>query len=195
MTQNLHVCPICCRPEVDNDVISGVAIYNVGMDVPMNFRDSRSNGFRDIRGADSVSNDRTNERTNIAEAHPNSAKLFGISPKHCSITGTETQEGTKQSRHVTMKTETLKVFSFAYILSRTYRLSKAWSVHLLDAWRCFNHKKCQLLDVSSRLLDSRQLLTYGHVCPHSRSRMTALKLVPINDFQMIRCYYWTTLMS
>ena len=37
---------------------------NVGMDVPIKF------GFRDIRGADFVSN----KRTNIGEAYPNSAK-------------------------------------------------------------------------------------------------------------------------
>ena len=65
MTQNLHVYGICCRPEVDNDVMSGVAVNNVGMDVPMKFNDSRSDGFRDIRGAYLVSNERTIERTNI----------------------------------------------------------------------------------------------------------------------------------
>ena len=36
MIQNLHVCAICCRPEVGNDVVSGVAVDNVGMDVPIN---------------------------------------------------------------------------------------------------------------------------------------------------------------
>ena len=60
MTQNLHVCAICCRLEIDNDVISGVAVDNVGVDVHIKFGDSRSNGFRDIRGADFVSNKRTN---------------------------------------------------------------------------------------------------------------------------------------
>ena len=33
------------------------------MYVPTKFGDSRSNGFRDIRGADFVSNERLNERT------------------------------------------------------------------------------------------------------------------------------------
>ena len=47
------------RHEVDNDVISGVAIDNVGVDVCAKFGDSRSNGFRDIRRADFVSNERT----------------------------------------------------------------------------------------------------------------------------------------
>ena len=56
MTQNLHV---CCRPEVDNGVISGMAVDNVGMDVPIKFGDSRPSGFRDIRGADFVSTKRT----------------------------------------------------------------------------------------------------------------------------------------
>ena len=50
-------CTICCRPEVDNDVISGMTVDNVGMDVHVKFGDSRSNGFRDIRGADFVSNE------------------------------------------------------------------------------------------------------------------------------------------
>ena len=47
------------------------------MDVPNKFSDSRSNGFRDIQGADVVSN----ERTNIGEAYPNSAKRKRVSPK------------------------------------------------------------------------------------------------------------------
>ena len=37
MTQNLHVCAICCRLEIDNDVISGLAVGNVGIDVPIKF--------------------------------------------------------------------------------------------------------------------------------------------------------------
>ena len=53
------VFPHNIRPEVDNDVTSGVAVDNVGMDVCVKFGDSRSNGFRDIR-ADFVSNERTN---------------------------------------------------------------------------------------------------------------------------------------
>ena len=43
-----------------------MAIDNVGMGVSIKFGDSRSNGVRDIRGAD-VSNERT-----LAEAYPNS---------------------------------------------------------------------------------------------------------------------------
>ena len=42
-----------------------MAVDNFGVDVPIKFGDSRSNGFRDIRGADFVSNKRSNERTNI----------------------------------------------------------------------------------------------------------------------------------
>ena len=53
--------PYNFRPEVDNDVISGIAVDNVGMDVPIKFGDSSSNGFRDIRGADLLSNERTLE--------------------------------------------------------------------------------------------------------------------------------------
>ena len=33
------------RPEIDNDVISSVSVNNVGMDGPLKFGDSRSNGF------------------------------------------------------------------------------------------------------------------------------------------------------
>ena len=40
---------ICCRPEIDNDVISGQAVDIVGVDVPVKFGDSRSNRSRDIR--------------------------------------------------------------------------------------------------------------------------------------------------
>ena len=50
------------RREVDNDVISGVAVDNVGVDVPIEFGDSRSNRIRDIRGAVFVSNERTKTR-------------------------------------------------------------------------------------------------------------------------------------
>ena len=37
---------------VDNDAISGVAVDNIGVDICVKFVDSRSNGFRDIRGAE-----------------------------------------------------------------------------------------------------------------------------------------------
>ena len=60
-----------CRPEAANDVISGAAVDNVGMDVCVQFGYSRSNSFRDIRGAHFVSNERTTEQN---EAHSNSAK-------------------------------------------------------------------------------------------------------------------------
>ena len=62
--------PYNFRPEADNDIISGKAVDNAGMDVPTKFDDSRSNGFQDIRGADFVSN----ERRNNGEAYPNSVK-------------------------------------------------------------------------------------------------------------------------
>ena len=39
-----------------------MAVDNVGMDVPVKFGDSRSNGFRDIQGADFVLNERTGQR-------------------------------------------------------------------------------------------------------------------------------------
>ena len=44
---------------IHSDVISGVAADYVGMDVHVKFGDSRSNGSRDIRGADFESNERT----------------------------------------------------------------------------------------------------------------------------------------
>ena len=47
------------QPEVGNNVISGVTEDNIGMYVAVKFGDSRSNGFRDIRRADFVSNERT----------------------------------------------------------------------------------------------------------------------------------------
>ena len=53
------VFPYNFRTEVDNDVISGIAVDNVGVDVTIKFADSSSNGFRAIRGADFVSNERT----------------------------------------------------------------------------------------------------------------------------------------
>ena len=65
--------PYNFQTEVDNDVISGTAVDNVGVDVAIKFGDSRSNGFRDIRGAGFVSNERT-----LAQACPNSAKRFAF---------------------------------------------------------------------------------------------------------------------
>ena len=44
---------------IENDVISGVAVDNVGMDIHVKFGDSRSNGFRDNRGTDFVTYERT----------------------------------------------------------------------------------------------------------------------------------------
>ena len=43
------VFPYDRRPEVDNGVISDMAVDNVGIDVPIKFGDSRSNGFQYIR--------------------------------------------------------------------------------------------------------------------------------------------------
>ena len=51
-----HFFSLNFRPEVDNDVIFGVAVDYVSVDVLVNFGDSRSNGFRDIRWANYVSN-------------------------------------------------------------------------------------------------------------------------------------------
>ena len=47
-----------------------MAVERVGMDVPVKFGDSRSNGSRAIRGAGFVSN----QRTNKVEAYLNRAK-------------------------------------------------------------------------------------------------------------------------
>ena len=74
------VCPYNFRTEVDIDVISGMDVENVGMDVCLKFDDSRSNGLRDTRGADFFSN----ERTWRSLSYPNSVKcLLGVSPKNC----------------------------------------------------------------------------------------------------------------
>ena len=51
--------PYKLRLEVDNDVISGTTVHNVGLQVLIQFSDSRLNCFGDIRGADFVSNERT----------------------------------------------------------------------------------------------------------------------------------------
>ena len=47
------------------------------MDVPKEFGDSMSNGFRDIRGAEFVSN----ERTNMAKLISIARNAKGVSPK------------------------------------------------------------------------------------------------------------------
>ena len=74
-----HLFSLCFRPEVHNDIISGVAAEYIRVDVPVKFGFCSSNGFRDIPGAASVSNERTSEH---GEAYPNSAKrLAGVTTK------------------------------------------------------------------------------------------------------------------
>ena len=53
---------ICCRPEVDNDVMSGMAVDYVSMDVPIKFGDSGQTVFEIFEELISC---RTNDRTNI----------------------------------------------------------------------------------------------------------------------------------
>ena len=48
MTQNLHVCAIFCRSEVDYDVISGQQIKTLEGYLVVNFEAASSNSFRDI---------------------------------------------------------------------------------------------------------------------------------------------------
>ena len=59
--------------KVDTDVISGLAVDYVGMDVDVKFGDSRSNGSRDIRKTDFVSNEY------IKVYHIRQKRLTGIS--------------------------------------------------------------------------------------------------------------------
>ena len=48
MTKNLDVCAICCRPEVDCDVISGRNVKSLVGYVVVNFEVASFNSFRDI---------------------------------------------------------------------------------------------------------------------------------------------------
>ena len=57
------------RPDVVDDVMSSVAIDNVGVNVCVKFGDSSSNGLCDIRRA-SFRVERTKERTNMASVSP-----------------------------------------------------------------------------------------------------------------------------
>ena len=65
-----------CRPKIAGDVISAVVVEYIGMDVPVKFGDSKSNGSWDIRGADFF----TNEWTNMTEAY-GIKRLRGVSPE------------------------------------------------------------------------------------------------------------------
>ena len=47
MTQNWHVCVICCRPEVDFDAISGRIVKTIGDYALVNFEVASSKTFRD----------------------------------------------------------------------------------------------------------------------------------------------------
>ena len=68
------------QPKIDSGVISGGAVEYVDMDVRVTFGDSRSNGSGDIRGADFVSN----ERTNMTEAYRiNAFRLLKKQLKRC----------------------------------------------------------------------------------------------------------------
>ena len=48
VTQNLHVCTICCRPEADYNVVSGRNIKIIEGYLVVNFEVAISNSFRDI---------------------------------------------------------------------------------------------------------------------------------------------------
>ena len=48
MTRNEHVCAICCRLEVDGDVISGENVKTIEGCAVLNFEVASSNSFRDI---------------------------------------------------------------------------------------------------------------------------------------------------
>ena len=76
MTQHLHVCAICCRPETDSDVISGLAVDNVGMDIPLNLVILGQTVFEILEELISC---RTNEHK---MAYSNSAKRDRVSPKN-----------------------------------------------------------------------------------------------------------------
>ena len=69
------VFPYNLRPEVDNDVISSMAIGNVGVDVSIKFGDSRSNG--------PMARSATAFRLKIT-LNKKSPQIVGISPPMCS---------------------------------------------------------------------------------------------------------------
>ena len=83
----MTVFPYNFRLEVDNDVISGTAVDNVGMEVAIKFGDSRSNCFRDIRGVGFVSNERT-----LAQAYPNSTKRLRLFAKKSSTNKSDSSQ-------------------------------------------------------------------------------------------------------
>ena len=49
MTPNLHVCTICCRPEVVYGVISGLDVKTMESYLVINFEVASSNSFQDIQ--------------------------------------------------------------------------------------------------------------------------------------------------
>ena len=49
MSLNLHICAICCRSEVVDDVISGRNVKALDGYLVANFGVARSNSFRDIK--------------------------------------------------------------------------------------------------------------------------------------------------
>ena len=72
--------PLNFRLEVGNDVISGTTVDSVAMDVPIKFGDSSSNGFRDIRGTEFVSNERTLAKPIQIVRNATAFRLKTISP-------------------------------------------------------------------------------------------------------------------
>ena len=49
MTTNLHVCAICCLPEIVYDIISGQNVKTIEGYLAVNFEVVGYNSFRDIR--------------------------------------------------------------------------------------------------------------------------------------------------
>ena len=161
------VFPYNFRPEVDNDSVSDVAVDNVSKEVPIKFGDSRSNGFWDIREADSLSN----ERTNIGVAYPNSAKrhrymaLQYSKPYHA---GPETQD-TKSSNtlieasvHWTdYKVSWNKLAFYSRPFESASKLPKPWRYSILGtccicSWQTMEYIQKLCIDILH--LASRELL-------------------------------------
>ena len=96
MTQNLHVCTICFRPEVVYDVISGINVKTIEGKLAANLEVASSNNFRDIQknhfvtaeaeaeAAADLDDSIKRKRIRVSLNKQKSPRIVGLRPPMCS---------------------------------------------------------------------------------------------------------------
>ena len=130
------------RLEVDNDTISDVAVDNVGMDVNVKLGDSKSNGFRYIRGADFVSNEQTNRTKPI----PVAEMPFALSRLQSEV----------------------RFSLYTHSLKRPHIGNRGWAFRILSSWQRDGRNAAPLAQNARQLNNSQTMTVRAKVCFNQR---------------------------